>query len=224
VKVFWDNINVLTPILTLVAAVFISVALYAAFFIAPQEAVMGLPQKIFYFHVPIATLCYLGFFVTFVGSLGYLWSKKPIYDIWAQSGAEIGVMLATLTLITGMLWGRPIWGVYWTWDPRLTTSLVLWLTFVGYLILRSRVDDPILRAKYAAVIGVVGYVNVPLVHYSIKLWARGIHPPKPELHPDMAKALMVCFVAHFLLFCLIFILRIRTGLLEAKVLELKGER
>ncbi len=199
-------------------------SIYMIFFYAPMEAVMGWPQKIFYFHVPIAILCYVGFFVTFAGSIGYLWTRDLKWDRYALCGAEIGVLLASLTILTGMLWGKPIWGAYWTWDPRLTTSLVLWLIFVGYLILRSRVDEEILRAKYAAVMGIVGYADVPLVHWSVQLWSRGIHPPKPELHPDMATALQVCMVTFFLLFALVLIQRIRLENLRAKVDELKLKR
>jgi len=144
-------------------AVMMTLSIYMVFAYAPMEKIMGWPQKIFYFHVPIAISCYVGFFITFVGSIGYLWTKDLRWDRIAVSGADLGVMLATLMLLTGMMWGRPIWGAYWTWDPRLTTSFILWLIFVGYLILRTRVEDEVTRAKYAAVMGIIGYADVPLV-------------------------------------------------------------
>jgi heme exporter protein C len=207
---------------TVLAAIAVPVAIYMTFIYAPVEAVMGWPQKIFYFHVPIAVLTYLGFMVTFAGSIGYLWKNDMKWDRYAVVGAEVGVLFASLMLITGMLWGRPIWGAYWTWDPRLTTSLVLWLIFVGYLLLRSQVGEPTMRAKYAAVVGIVGYADVPLVHYSVQLWSRGIHPPKPELHPDMATALKVSFVAITLVFVALFLTRLRYEILRDRVDRIKA--
>lgn len=216
--------SLIAKILAPLTAIMMLVSVYMVFFYAPKEAVMGWPQKIFYFHVPIAVFCYVGFFITFAGSIGYLWTKNLAWDRWAITGAEIGVLFATLMLVTGMLWGRPIWGAYWSWDPRLTTSLVLWLIFAGYLILRGQVAEETLRAKYAAVIGIVGYADVPLVHWSVKLWSRGIHPPKPELHPDMATALMVCFATFALLFAVVFIQRLRYENIKAAVNQLKSAR
>ncbi len=222
-----NNINVIALGLTALGAVLMSVSIYMTFEFAPYEKVMGAPQKIFYFHVPVAIACYLGFFVTFVGSIGYLWTKDLVWDRFAVAGAEIGILFATLMLITGMLWGKPIWGAYWTWDPRLTTSFVLWLIFVGYLILRTRVEDEVLRAKYAAVMGIVGYADVPLVHWSVKLWSRGIHPviektaDDPGMHPDMYTAFKYCLITFFILFAIMLVQRVRYGLLKSEVEHIK---
>ncbi|MBF0171439.1 MAG: cytochrome c biogenesis protein CcsA [Nitrospinae bacterium] len=221
-KFLRDNAQTLLLLACVGGAALAPLGAWMAFVYAPEEAVMGAPQRIFYFHVPVATFCYVGFFITFAGSIGYLWTKDMAWDRWAVAGAEVGVMLASLMMLTGMLWARPIWGAWWTWDPRLTTSLVLWLIFVGYLILRSQVDDETTRAKFAAVMGIVGYADVPLVHYSVKLWSRGIHPPKPELHPDMKTALLFGFAAVACMFAVTLILRVRLGFAAAALARLKG--
>lgn len=225
-----NNISLITNALAGVTAVMMAVSVWLVFNYAPMEEVMGWPQKIFYFHVPIAIMCYVGFFLTFAGSIGFLWKKDFKWDRVAVAGAETGVLLTILMLATGMFWGKPIWGAYWTWDPRLTTSLILLIIFAGYLILRSRVEDETLRAKYAAVVGIVGYADVPLVHYSVKLWSRGIHPVLDKssgdsgMHPDMLTAFQVCLVTFFLLFILVFIQRLRLETLIDEVERLKTHR
>ncbi|VAX19826.1 Cytochrome c-type biogenesis protein CcmC, putative heme lyase for CcmE [hydrothermal vent metagenome] len=227
-KFIRENIAAISSVLAVLTAVMMALSVYMVFSYAPLERVMGWPQKIFYFHVPIAIACYIGFFVTFAGSIGYLWTKNIAWDRFAVAGAEVGIVFATLMLLTGMIWGKPIWGAYWTWDPRLTTSFILWLIFVGYLILRTRVDDEIMRAKYAAVMGIVGYADVPLVHWSVKLWSRGIHPVLEKtshdsgMHPDMFTAFQVCLISILLLFVLIFIQRVRYEFLKAEVDYLKS--
>lgn len=214
--------------LTALVAVLMVVSLYLVFGYAPVEKFMGEPQKIFYFHVPLAIICYAGFFITFVSSILYLWKKDLKWDRFAVAGAEVGVLLITLVLITGMLWGKPIWGAYWTWDPRLTTSFILWLIYVGYLLLRTRVEDEVMRAKYSAVMGIVGFADVPLVHFSVKFWSRGLHPVlertagDPGMTPEMFTTFKVCFVTIFLLFALVFIQRVRYEFLKAEVARIKS--
>ncbi|MBI4665751.1 MAG: cytochrome c biogenesis protein CcsA [Nitrospinae bacterium] len=226
-NVFRKNLPLIADVLTIITGVLMALSVYLVFFHAPLEEVMGWPQKIFYFHVPIAISCYFGFFFTFIGSIGYLWTKDFKWDRLAVAGAETGIVFTILMLGTGMLWARPIWGSYWTWDPRLTTSLILLIIFVGYLILRSRVEDETLRAKYAAVMGIVGYADVPLVHYSVKLWSRGIHPViersanDPGMHPDMFTAFKVCIVTFILLFALLLIQRVRLGYVNSEIERLK---
>ena len=224
---FRRNINAITSALAVLAAVMMAVSIYMIFFYAPVEKVMGLPQKIFYFHAPIAIMCYAGFFITFISSIGYLWTGSLYWDRLAVSGAHMGLLFIALTLITGMLWGKPIWGAYWTWDPRLTTSFILWLIYAGYMILRSQVDDEYMRAKYSAVMGIVGFADVPLVHYSVKLWSRGIHPViergpgDPGMTPAMFTTLKVSMVTIFVLFVLVFIQRVRYEFIKSDVEYLK---
>jgi heme exporter protein C len=152
-----------------------AVGLAAVFFWVPTDAVQGVAQRIFYVHVPTAWVAYLAFGLVVAGSVGYLKSGSGRWDALARASAEVGVLFTGLNLLTGMLWGRPVWGTYWTWDARLTSTFVLFLVYVGYLVFRSLATDPTRGARIAAVIGVVGFVDVPLVHFSVDWW-RTLHP------------------------------------------------
>lgn len=208
--------------LTVLCAIAQFTALYFALVYAPTEAFMGAPQRIFYFHVPIALICYLFFFVTFLSSILYLRSGSLVYDRLACATTELGLLFATLVILTGSIWGRPVWGVWWTWDPRLTTTFILWLIYMAYILIRAQIADEASRAKYSALIGIIGFIDAPLVHFSVKLWSRGIHPPRPELHPDMATALKVSFVAVALTALALFILRFRCESALARLVRLES--
>lgn len=157
-------------VLLLGAGALMLVNMYLIFMWAPTEAVMGHVQRIFYIHVPLAWLSFLAFFVVFVGSVLYLWKRNSAWDMLASSAAEIGVVFTTLVLITGPIWAKPVWGIWWTWDVRLTTTLVLWLIYVGYLMLRAYSDNRSQGATYSAVLGVVGFIDVPIVYYAVNWW------------------------------------------------------
>jgi heme exporter protein C len=144
--------------------------------ISPAEAGMGHLQKIMYVHVPAAWSAFLAFGVVFVMSIAYLSTRRDSHDLLAASAAEVGVVLTGLTLALGSIWGRPTWGVWWTWDPRLTSTAVLFVIFVGYLALRSFVDEPGQRARWAAAVGILGFLNVPVVYMSVRWW-RTLHQP-----------------------------------------------
>jgi heme exporter protein C len=150
------------------------VALYMTFLYAPTEREMGDVQRIFYFHVGAAWNGLLAFAVVFVASILYLNRRERKWDMIAQASAEIGVVFTTIVLVTGPIWARPIWGHWWTWDPRLTTTLVLWFIYVAYLVLRSAAEGE-KQAKFAAIFGIVGFVDVPIVWMSIRWW-NSIHP------------------------------------------------
>lgn len=191
------------PYLCLVSVI---LALYMAFVYAPTEKTMGDVQRIFYFHVGAWWIAFLAFGVVFGGSVAYLITRNRIYDQTALASAEIGVLFTSIGLITGPLWAKPAWGIYWTWDARLTTALVLWLIYVAYLMLRRYVPDENKRANLAAVAGIIGFVDVPIVHFSIRWW-RTQHPqpvimggPDSGLHPQMFHALMVSLLAFFFLY------------------------
>lgn len=160
----------------------VAIALATALLGVPADATQGDVQRIMYIHVPSAWLAYLAFFVTMAAGLGYLVRRDPGLDRIAVSSAEIGVVFTGLAIATGAIWGRPTWGRWWDWDPRLTTTAVLFLVYVGYLLLRSVVADPDRRARVAAVIGLVGFLNVPIVHFSV-LWWRSLHQPPTVLRP-----------------------------------------
>ena len=173
----------------------------------PTEQIMGVVQRIFYFHVPLAWVSLLSFSVVFLASVMYLWKGQRKWDALGHSAAEIGVLFATLFLFTGSVWAKPIWGVWWTWDPRLTTSLILWLMYVAYLMLRSYAPTPSQAARYSAVMGIVGFTDVPIVYFS-SVWWRNIHPsmvvgPAAEsgsLDPTMRTALMYSILTFTVMF------------------------
>lgn len=210
--------------LTLVGIV---AALYGAFVYAPTEASMGIVQRIFYFHVPSAWVAFVAFGVVFVCSIGYLWKRKRSLDIIACSAAEIGVMFTTLVLITGPIWGRFAWGTWWTWDPRLTTTLILWLIYISYLMLRSSIAEPSRRARVSAVLGIVGFVDVPIVFMAIRWW-RTIHPVvfdvnEIRLDPAMLQAFIVSLIAFTFLFIYLLLQRVALEKARDSVEELRQQ-
>ena len=161
--------------LAAITGVMMLVDLYLIFMVAPTDAVLGHVQRVFYFHVPIAIMSFLAFFVVFLGSLMYLIKRTPKWDAIAHASAEVGVVFVTLALITGIIWARPVWNTWWTWEPRLTTTLILWLIYVAYLMVRSYAPTESKGAIYAAIMGIIGFVDVPIVYYSV-VWWRSIHP------------------------------------------------
>lgn len=180
------------------------VALAMVFFYAPREVTMGEVQRIFYFHVSSAWVGFFGFFVTFVGGVGYLAANNRCWDILAFSSAEVGLVYISMTLVTGMLWAKPAWGTYWTWEPRLTISAVQWLLYVAYVMLRGSVLSPEREARFAAVYGIVAFVTVPLSWFAIRWW-RTIHPQVISsegmaLAPKMVYTLIVSIVAFTLVY------------------------
>jgi len=205
------------------------VALYATFLYAPAEAVQGNVFRIFYVHLSLAWLAYLAFVVVFVGSVGYLWRQTRGWDHLAKASAEIGVLFTTLVLVTGSIWARPVWGVWWTWDARLTTSLVLWFIYVGYLMLRGAIGDRERAARAAAVVGVLGFVDVPISFLSV-FWWRTVHPPATTvaesggLTPEMRITLLLMLVAFTALY--VFLLRFKMVLegLRDSVWDMERDR
>ena len=161
--------------LAVITGVMMLIDLYLIFMVAPTDSVLGHVQRVFYFHVPIAVMSFLAFFVVFIASLGYLIKRTPKWDAVAHASAEVGVVFVTLALLTGIIWARPIWNTWWTWEPRLTTTLILWLIYVAYLMVRSYAPSQSKGAIYGAVVGIVGFVDVPIVYYSV-VWWRSIHP------------------------------------------------
>ncbi len=162
-------------ILGAVAILMVIAAAYAAFFIAPEERTMGLIQRIFYFHVASAWAGFTAFFLCFLGNLLYVWKREQKYDWLAVSGAEVGLAFTTVVLITGPIWAHPVWGIWWTWDARLTSTFVLWLLYVSYLLLRTLVDEPDRRALLSSLFGIFAFLDVPLVFGAIRWW-RTQHP------------------------------------------------
>jgi heme exporter protein C len=192
--------------------VVLAIALYMALFYAPREATMGDAQRIFYFHVPSAWIGFLSFFIVFCAGILYLLKRDQKWDALAVSAAEIGVLFTTLVLLTGPLWAKAAWGTYWVWDARLTTTLVLWLIFVGYLMLRGSVDET-KRAPMSAVLGIIGFLDVPIIYLSVTWW-RTMHPAlvvseSGGLDPAMRLTLMVALLSFTLLFLWMLPLRVQ---------------
>ena len=176
---------------------------------SPPDRDMGDLQKIMYVHVPAAWMTFIAFFVVFVFSIRYLWKGRENDDLLAAAAAEVGAVFNGTTLMLGMLWGRPTWGVWWEWDARLTSTLVLFMIFVGYLALRAFVEDPTQRAKWCAAIGTIGALNVPIVYMSVKWW-RTLHQPFSSPSTiDPAYTLGLRINAFAFLFMLIFFIRKR---------------
>jgi heme exporter protein C len=175
---------------------------YLGLVAAPPEVFMGDVYRIIFVHVPSSWLALVGGIINFAASLFYLFKPTNQADALAESAAELGVLFCSLALITGSIWGRPTWGVWWTWDPRLTTAAILWLAYSGYLALRKFVDVPEKRATWAAVVGIVIGVDIPIVWFSVKWW-NSLHQPQSSpnsMNPQMLKALMFNLLAYTVLF------------------------
>ena len=198
--------------------------LYMALVFAPTEATMGHVQRIFYFHVPSAWIGFFAFFVTFVASIVYLWKGNLKWDRLALSSAEIGVAFMTMAIITGSIWARPVWNTWWTWDPRLTLTAVVWVIYIAYVMLRAAVEEPTRRARFAAVFGIAGFASVPLDFFAIRWW-RTIHPVIFEskgfhLSPRMMATMFFCLGAFTVLYVVLLVQRLRLENLRAKLMEL----
>jgi len=192
---------------TLLVCVLLGITAYAAFYVAPMEQTMGLVQRIFYLHAPCGMTALLAFLLSFVGSVGYLLKRDPRWDWLAVASAETGIAFCTVVLLTGPIWAHPAWGVWWAWDARLTSTLVLWLLYVSYLVLRTMVEDPNRRAQVSAFYGIFAFLDVPLVYGSIWWW-RTQHPQpvvftSGGLDPTMRK---VFYLSWFSLTCLMALL------------------
>jgi heme exporter protein C len=190
--------------------------------VSPPDVEQGSLIRLMYVHVPSAWLAYLSFGVVFVASIAYLKTKRTRWDRLAAASAEVGVLFTSLTIVLGSIWAEPVWGTWWTWDPRLTTTAIMLLIYVGYLAVRRIPDSPARRARWAAVVGIVGFVDVPIVHLSVRWW-RSLHqaPARllgvPDLAPSMGGALGIGFLAFTLLYLYLMALRLRVGRLEDRL-------
>ena len=196
-------------ILTVSTATLLFVSLYLVFGYAPIESTMLEVQKIFYFHVSAALTVFVAFGVNFVLSIKYLIKRKPADDLLAVAAAELGLVFCTIALLSGPIWARYAWNTWWNWEPRLTSTLILWLMYVGYFILRSALEED-KRRIYSAVLGIIAYLDVPIVYYAVDIWQGGLHPDrgtKWNLATPMQWTWMVSLAAFILLFVLLMVLR-----------------
>jgi heme exporter protein C len=205
-------------------------ALWLVFMVVPTEREMGIVQRIFYFHVASAQVAFVGFFLVAAGSAVFLWNGSRTADRLAQAAGEVGVLFCTLVLISGPLWARPIWGVWWTWDPRLTMTVILWAIYASYLMLRAFGGEDEAVHRYAAVLGIVGVLDIPLIKVSVRL-LRGIHPAvivrneggSGLTDPRMWVALGVSTLALMLLSVWLMQIRVRSARLGEEVAGLRRE-
>jgi len=202
--------------LSVSSALTLLAALYAAFVYAPIEKQMGIVYAILFFHAPAAYAMYIAFGVSAIASAAYLIKRDDRWDAWAVAGAEVGTMFCTIMLTTGPLWGRKAWGTYWTWDPRLTTTLLAGMIYFAYVVLRSFGGAGEVEKRFAAGLAIFGLLDLPVIHYSVQRW-RGTHPTVITgngggLHPDMYPALILGFVLFTQLALLFMWLRARLEL------------
>lgn len=209
------------------AALF-TVALYLGFIVSPPDELLGDTVRIFYLHVSLAWVAMIAFTVNFVGSIGYLARRNLAIDRWAAVSAEIGTVFTTATIVTGSIWARAAWGVWWTWDPRLTTALIMWFVYVAYLMVRSNLADPGQRAQISAVIGVIIFFDVPLVFMSVRMW-RTIHPVVVgsdgtfRMAPTMLASMFAMLAAVSVLYVVLMNIRIRLTRMQDEIHRLQLE-
>jgi heme exporter protein C len=210
-------------------AVPIGLAGYAALFVAPDERTMHEIQRIFYFHLACWIAMFSAFSVVFVANIAYLATRRPKWDWLGVAGAEVGIVCCTGGLITGPLWAHPVWGIWWTWDARLTTTFILWLLYISYLLLRGLLEDPQRRASLSAVFGIFAFLDVPMVYVSNRLW-RTQHPQPvilggsgSGLDPTMGKVLLLCVIAVLGVMILVLVDRYRLERLRHEFEELRQE-
>jgi heme exporter protein C len=211
------------------AAALIIFAGYAALYIAPEEATMHEIQRIFYFHVPAWVATFTAFTIVFVSNIAYLTTRGQRWDSLGVSAAEVGVACCSIGLITGPLWAKPVWGVWWTWDARLTTTFIMWVMYICYLMLRGLLEDPRHRATLSAVFGIFAFLDVPLVYMSNRLW-RTQHPqpvffggPNSGINPTMAKVFLLCMVAVLVVMIPVLMDRYRVECMRCEMEELRQE-
>ena len=211
-------------VFTMVTALAMFIAFVLISVYAPEEKSMGVTQKIFYLHVPLAWVTVLAFLVIFVCSILYLAKGNVLYDNIARSSAKIGFIFNSLMLITGSIWAKAVWGVWWTWDPRLTTSLILWFIYICYLLVRNSNYEEERGAKFASVIGIIGFADIPVIALSTTLW-QTLHPSEMifqgGLTVPMLLTLIICVIAFTLFYVRLMTITIAIHRMEGVVSEMK---
>jgi heme exporter protein C len=203
------RLPLISIILLLLTTLGMMVSIGLIFLYVPSDAIEGIPQRIFYFHVPIAWIGMLAFGVMAIAGVAYLWKKDERWDWLARASAEIGAVFITLALITGSIWGRTTWGTWWTWDARLTTTLILWFIYIAYIMLRSYMGRTPASARAGAVLAIIGFVDVPIIYESVNWW-RTLHPQaevgvQGALPPEVVFTLMVSLVTFTLLYSFLMV-------------------
>ena len=211
--------------LYIITLILMLISTYAALIYAPTETVMGNIQRIFYFHMGTVWVATIAFMIVFVASIFYLINGKKKWDVLAYTSAEIGVLFITMTIITGSIWAKPVWGTWWTWDPQLTTTFILWILYIVYLLIRANSGFDEKKAKYSAVFAIIAFIDLPLVYISARVM-RGISPVVfgpggGGIEPKMLNALLITLVSFTLLFILLLIERVKIENLKYQINKLR---
>lgn len=209
----------LSQVVGIIAMAFLFLAIYLVFSYAPIETTMLEVQKIFYFHVSSALTVFLAFGVTCLFSLLYLIKRKDKFDTVAAASAELGIVFCTIVLITGPIWAKPAWNTWWNWEPRLTSTLILWLMYIGYFILRSALTGE-KKKVYSAVLGILAFLDVPIVYFSVEIWQGNLHPDtdtKWNLAPEMVTTWMLTWFALTVVYVFVLMVRYETERLKTRL-------
>ena len=220
---FMELSGKLLPWLAAAAALTLGYAMYLAFFVAPPDYQQGETVKIMFIHVPAAWLAMMGYSIIALSSFGLLVFRHPLADVSAKAAAPIGAAFTLLALITGSLWGKPMWGTYWVWDARLTSVLILFFLYLGLMALRSSLEDEAAAAKLSAVLALVGVVILPIIKFSVDWW-NTLHQPASVLkmggstiHPDLLRPLLISAIGFTILFLALHIKGMRNEILRRRV-------
>ena len=224
---FLSLVDRMVPWLTALTLTPLGIGLYLAFFVAPPDYQQGEIVKIIFIHVPAAWLAMFGYMLIAVAALGTLIWRHPLADVAAKTAAPIGATFTFIALVTGSLWGKPMWGTYWVWDARLTSVLVLFLLYLGLLALWQAIEEPGRAGRAAAILALVGVVNIPIIHYSV-VWWNTLHQPAsvfrvggPTIDPSLLAPLLVMALAFMLLFILLHLVSMRAEILRRRVRALR---
>jgi len=224
---FLNFVRIVLPWTAAACAVLFAIGLYMSFFVAPEDYQQGDTVRIMYIHVPSAWLSMMCYSVMAIASLGTLVWKHPLADVSAKAAAPIGAAFTFMALVTGSLWGKPMWGTYWVWDARLTSVLVLLIMYLGLMALWRTMEDPIKAGKAAAVLTLVGAINLPIIKFSVDWW-NTLHQPAsvvrmdgPTIHPDILWPLLVMATAFTLFFFCIHFMAMRNEILRRRVRALR---
>ena len=196
----------MTSVLGWLSALALASGVVLALLIAPRELTQGNVQRIMYIHLPPIFVAYLAFVVAFFASIVYVWARMEVADRLAYASVEVGLLFTGINIVTGSIWGKPTWGTWWTWDARLTSVAVMFVIYVGYLLVRQATDDPERGARFAAVVGILAPLNIPIVHFSVYWW-RTLHQPASLLRPGspaMPKVLWLIVLFNTLAFALLY--------------------
>ncbi len=225
---FLRIVSVVLPWLWAATAIMAAIGLYLVFFVAPPDYQQGETVKIMFIHVPSAWLAMMGYTLIAIAALGTLVWRHPLADVAARAAAPIGAAFTLLALVTGSLWGKPMWGTYWVWDARLTSVLVLFLLYLGLIALSRAIDDPVRSARATAILALVGFVNVPIIKFSVDWW-NTLHQPAsvmkldgPAIHSSILTPLVVMAIAFTLLFFTLHLLAMRAEILKRRVGSLEA--